>query len=61
MAKAKSKFTVAENLEILRECREHQKFVLANPTLDANGKAIPNPLADEFYLAGVHAAKALQQ
>jgi hypothetical protein len=57
----KSKFTVAENLEILKAWQEIQEFSLKHPALDKDGKPLPNPLIDELYIAGTHAAKALQQ
>lgn len=57
----KPKFTVAENLEILKAWKEIQAFALAHPLLDAANKPMPNPLVDELYIAGTHAAKALQQ
>ena len=55
------KFTVAQNLEILKAWKDIQEFSLKHPTLDKDGKPLPNPLVDELYIAGTHAAKALQQ
>lgn len=60
-ATKKPKLTVEENLKILSKWQEIQKFALANPILDAENKPLQNPLVDALYIAGTHAAKALQQ
>lgn len=52
--------TVAENISILKTWQEIQEFSLKHPALGADGQPLPNPLVDELYLAGTHAAKALQ-
>lgn len=60
MAKSKSKRTVQENLAIIHEWRETQAFILANIPIGEDGKPLPNPAADAFYIAFLNAAKELQ-
>lgn len=57
----KPKFTFSENLEILSKWQEVQDFFIQHPAVDKEGKPLPNPLADELYIASTQAAKALQQ
>ena len=57
----KPKLTVEQNLEIIKVWRETQAFVNQHPPLMKDGKPLPNPLIDELYIAGTHAAQALQQ
>ena len=61
MAGKKPKRTDAENIAILKTWQEIQEFSLKHPALGEDGKPLPNPLVDELYIAGTHAAKALQK